>query len=58
MKFLNMAMEHGKVGTELFRICLKINGIVKILQYIIGGFPMKFKTEIRYLKIGGYHILI
>ena len=27
-------------------------------QLLIGGFPIIFKTEIRYLKIGGYHIFI
>ena len=29
----------------------------RVLQ-VLGGFPIKFKTKIIYLKIGGYHIFI
>ena len=34
-------------------------GEVKIAIFITeGGFPIKLKTKIRYLKIGGYHIFL
>ena len=34
----------------------KMMGDIKFLG--IGGFPIKFRTKIRYLKIGGNHIFI